>query len=167
MWYHIIINDNTKQITISQSLKSYGCGRDFKNFTIYGHGNHICHVAVTVLTFLSKGKEWPSYHNFLQLPKQICLCRKKVQDQPKVIIWTYLVVLKYPMLRGGIKKFWASGIFPIQIVQCFTPNVQKCVRYWLHLGSYCWLSLFSHNTWSKIHTPIELAKWTKLSTERW
>ena len=70
-------------------------------------------------------------------------------------------------LRGGIKKFWASGIFPIQIVQCFTPNVQKCVRYWLHLGSYCWLSLFSHNTWSKIHTPIELAKWTKLSTERW
>ena len=70
-------------------------------------------------------------------------------------------------IRGGIKKFWASGIFPIQIVQCFTPNVQKCVRYWLHLGSYCWLSLFSHNTWSKIHTPIELAKWTKLSTERW
>ena len=69
-------------------------------------------------------------------------------------------------VRGGIKKFWASGIFPIQIVQCFTPNVQKCVRYWLHLGSYCWLSLFSHNTWSKIHTPIELAKWTKLSTER-
>ena len=71
------------------------------------------------------------------------------------------------IIRGGIKKFWASGIFPIQIVQCFTPNVQKCVRYWLHLGSYCWLSLFSHNTWSKIHTPIELAKWTKLSTERW
>ena len=70
-------------------------------------------------------------------------------------------------LRGGTKKFWASGIFPIQIVQCFTPNVQKCVRYWLHLGSYCWLSLFSHNTWSKIHTPTELAKWTKLSTERW
>ena len=74
---------------------------------------------------------------------------------------------RHPHIRGGIKKFWASGIFPIQIVQCFTPNVQKCVRYWLHLGSYCWLSLFSHNTWSKIHTPIELAKWTKLSTERW
>ena len=82
-------------------------------------------------------------------------------------LMSFLLPIPIPNLRGGIKKFWASGIFPIQIVQCFTPNVQKCVRYWLHLGSYCWLSLFSHNTWSKIHTPIELAKWTKLSTERW
>ena len=39
--YHIIINDNTKQFTISQSLKSCGCGKDFKNFTIYGHGGYM------------------------------------------------------------------------------------------------------------------------------
>ena len=39
--YHIIINDNTKQFTILQSLKSCGCGNDFKNFTIYGHGGYM------------------------------------------------------------------------------------------------------------------------------
>ena len=53
------------------------------------------YVAGTILTFLSKAKEWPSYHNLLRLPKQIWPCRKKVQDQPKVTIWTYLVVLKF------------------------------------------------------------------------
>ena len=39
--YYIIINDNTKQFTISQSLKCCGCGKDFNNFTIYGHGGYM------------------------------------------------------------------------------------------------------------------------------
>ena len=94
--YHIIINDNFKQFTISQSLKSCGCGKDFKNFTIYGHGGYM--LPEQFQHFLSNGKEWPSYHNLLRLPKQILPCRKKDQDQPKVTIWTYLVELKFPKL---------------------------------------------------------------------
>ena len=39
--YHIIINDNTKQFTISQSLKSCGCSKDFKTFTMFGHGGYM------------------------------------------------------------------------------------------------------------------------------
>ena len=40
--YHIIINDNTKQFTISQSLKSCGCGKDFKNLPYMGMAAICC-----------------------------------------------------------------------------------------------------------------------------
>ena len=49
--------------------KSCGCGKDLKKNTIFGHGGYM--LPEHFEHFLSIGKEWPSYHNLLRLPKQI------------------------------------------------------------------------------------------------
>ena len=82
--YHIIINDNTKQITISQSLKSYGCGKDFKNFTIYGHGAICCRNSFNI--FCQRVKNGLHIIIFCDYQSKLDLAAKKVQDQPKVTI---------------------------------------------------------------------------------
>ena len=33
-------------------------------------------------------------------------CRKIVQDHPRVIIWTHMVVLAYPMLHTNFQGYW-------------------------------------------------------------
>lgn len=66
-------------------------------------------------------------------------------------------------VRGAIKKFRVSHVCHLDCVQCTAPAVYQCFSCWFHVGSCCWLHFLCNNTFWKLHSRSEYAKWAQLS----
>ena len=110
---------------VSRSLVYWFWSRRlFKVFTIYGHGGHVGHVTQLIcINFRSlfslklSCEFWfqiaplflrKTSFNFWNL-SDLWPWRKMGQGQPRVIIWTTLVVLPYTMLHTKFQGHWSIG----------------------------------------------------------
>ena len=111
--YHIIINDNTKQFTLDSALglimgyryqkvsSLVGVVKILKIIPYMGMAAICCRNSFN--TFCQMIKSVLHIIIFCDYQSKFDLDAKKVQDQPKVTIWTYLVVFKFPKLHTKFK----------------------------------------------------------------